>query len=237
MQLAIRIILSAALIVVDVAQASAAVATERQAQPIAGALSSSPSHAQRVIQKTETAWKRLSASICTGCGAPPQSSQAALLTSRDVLGTKPNTLKTAGTTTPVLTRVSARTWVKVADVQRARPHRASAQRHIRGHARLASIRRRPRYALRHPTRRNWRFAHARVRSVTQFQRATRPYRLGYAVGRENARFAALGSNWVSPRDRGYPLPRRSRQRHALCTYDRGFLSVLGLWPTVCVSSL
>ena len=34
-----------------------------------------------------------------------------------------------------------------------------------------------------------------------------------------------------------PFQEVSRQRHALCTYDRGFLTVLGLWPTVCVSSL
>ena len=71
MRLFIRIFLSAALVVADAAQATSIMAAEGGGKPAVGAPSSYQSHAQSVVEKNESAWKRISASICTGCGSPP----------------------------------------------------------------------------------------------------------------------------------------------------------------------
>ncbi len=238
MQLVVRILLAAVLIVADAVQASSVIAAESRAKPMAGGPASYQDREKSMLEKSERTWKRLSASICTGCGAPPQPSQAALLTSRYGVAPDPNSPKEAGLKKPEVAQPATRERSRVADERQIRSRHASARRQVRSRARLAAhVRGRTRYALRHPTRSYRRFARVWAQPVSLQPRMYRSHRRAHVTRRPYNHVVLLGSTWVSPRDRGYPLPRRSRQRHALCAYDRGFFSVLGLWPRVCVSSL
>ena len=218
--------------------------------------------AQKKLDDDERNWKRLTNSVCVGCGTLSRPVKAAPVTPGDVLARHSAPSRDLVAQTPDTTGATGSARVAAAPQKRLRY--ARLRRQLLSQARLvASVRQRsrltPRYArlrrqllsqtrpvarihhgsqraLLHPAWGHRRLAHLRVRYAGQAWRARRAsWRSQRLVGIRR-RFVALGSNWVSSRDRGHSPPHQARQRYALCTYGYGPFSLLGSWPSACVSS-
>ena len=233
MRAILRIALSAALMLTDATQSFSAMA----ASPEDKALGEHQVRMEKTLDRDEATWKRLSSSICTGCGPAPKP----LIIAPPAFGPLvPSSAEPAAARAkePEVAQAATPPRPRSALQQRSRPRYASARRQVRSHTQLTSrARRHARYALLRRMREERRIARPAARYASRLPRIARGHRRPRLVAAAGNRLVSLESHWVSPRDRGYPLPRRSRQRLALCAYDRGFFSVVGLWPNVCVTGL
>ena len=233
MRAILRVALAAALMLTDATQSFSAMAASLEDN----ALGAYQARMKKTLDRDEATWKRLSSSICTGCGSAPKPLiiAPATITTMVPSGAEPSAAKAKE---PEVAQAATPPRSRSALQQRSRPRYASARRQVRSHTRLTSrARRHARYALLRRMREERRIARSAARYASRMPRITRSHRRTRLVAAAGNRLVSLESHWVSPRDRGYPLPRRSRQRLALCAYDRGFFSVVGLWPNVCVTGL
>jgi hypothetical protein len=218
--------------------------------------------AQKKLDDDERAWKRLTNSICVGCGSPSQPAKTAPVTPGNVLA-RPSAPSgdlvaqrpaTAGATAPARVAAAPQKRLRYARLRRQLLSQARPVANVRQRSRLtpryARLRRqllsqaRPVARIHHGSQRAlldpaWghrRLARSRVRYAGQVWRARRTSWRAQRVVGIRRRFVAFGSNWVSSRDRGHSPPHRAWQRYALCTYGYGPFSLLGSWPSACVSS-
>lgn len=228
-----RVLLSAALVVTDVGQILPATAAENGGWYGGTASGSSKPHLRHALTDGDAMWKRLSTSICIGCGGE-QRPQAVAVAPEDALLRRPLPASAVATKEPTVAPASSTSEVKVVAAQPVRVRYTSTQRQAsRRRVQMAvRARQRSRLAALRAARKQRRLAQARLRYASQPSQTRRVQQ----QARSRRGYVQLASNWVSPRDRGYPLPPRSRPRPALCAYDRGFFTVAGLWPTTCVSS-
>jgi hypothetical protein len=233
MRAILRVALAAALILTDATQSFSALAASLDDN----ALGAYQARMKRTLDRDEATWKRLSNSICTGCGSAPK--PLIIAPPAFAAAASPGTETPAGKVRePAIAEAATQPRSRSALQQRSRARYASARRQVRSHTRLTSrARRHARYALLRRVRDERRIARSAAQYASRLPRITRSHRRTRLVAATGNPLSLLQSNWVSPRDRGYPLPRRSRQRLALCAYDRGFFSVVGLWPNVCVAGL
>ena len=237
MRVILRVALSAALILTDATQSFAAM-TATQDDNAAVAYER---RMKKVVDGSDATWKRLSSSICTGCGSAPSPlviDPPSLTAAVPSSVTKPSV---ATANEPVTAQAAIPLPSRTSEQRRPRARYAGVRRQTRSYTRLGwRGRRHARYAFLprlHRTVAQAHAAHSTTRHARRASRITWKHSRTQVAAVANARPVTRKSDWVSPRDRGYPLPKRSRQRYAICTYDRGFLAALGLERSVCVAAL
>jgi len=190
---------------------------------------------QKKLDDDERSWKRLTNSICVGCGTPSQLMKAAPVNPGEVLAR--HSAPSGDLVAKALETAKTATHVRVAAASRKRLRYAKLRRQLLSRTqRVAHIRQRSRTASLHPAWSDRHVARARIRYAGQALRTRRAQWQTRKVAAIRRRFVALGSNWVRRSDPGHSPPHRIRQRYALCTYSYGAFFLPGLWPTACVSS-
>ncbi|MDR7038909.1 hypothetical protein J2X36_003681 [Methylobacterium sp. BE186] len=217
--------------------------------------------AQRKLDEDERAWKRITASICSGCGASAPG-RAVPVTPGEVLArTAPaartaETAENAGPVTgdPVRTTEARAPRLRYARLRRqllGQPRAPVARSRLATEQAAAAGRRKAAYAV----RRHLRYAAYRrhllrqARAAAEIRRRARYARLGRVlrpVGRARDRLAlsrrpverrqllaSLGGGGAG--DRRSSLPRPVRSHDALCTYGYGPFVPTGGYPSVCVT--
>jgi hypothetical protein len=150
MRLLIRITMAASLIMADAAQAASLTEAQGERQAANERATSYEARAARLkntLDRDEKTWKRLSASICTGCGSPPppleidRAGPLSLPTHREADTRTPDTEKTASTS------ATQPASIKSAALQEHRKGRTRVVRSTRSSVRVtARVRRYARYA-------------------------------------------------------------------------------------------
>lgn len=164
MRLLIRVMLSAVLILADAVQAATVLAAETGGLP---ADSVAPRYQQRMrgmLEKDASTWKRIVASICSGCGAPLPPSETARILPAYLANRNPE-----ATTQPEpgsqSTIQSASALTQTAAPAKAKVRFASARRYVRARTRITrSVQRRARYALWRQHRHGMRIARLQPRN-------------------------------------------------------------------------
>jgi hypothetical protein len=234
MRVLVRTIMAASLIMADAAQAASLTATqggqqaETQVTPYEARL-------KNILDRDEKSWKRLSASICAGCGAPPPPLEIANATPSYV-----RAQREAAAAPPPPATTASKHAARPASVQSAalREYEGARTRVVRSsstHVRLtAKARRYARYARLRLIRHQRRLAllqaqrrHALLAARAQ-QTAHRVRVAGLGLGgseREEARFG----------DERRPVPLPPERPDMLCADDRG-VATTGFRPSsACVS--
>lgn len=234
MRLFIRLAMAIALIVGDAAQAASLVAIDSRGDE--GGAASYTARAKQILDRDEKSWKRISASICTGCGtAPPP---------LEIASAVPNYLKirraaaaeqTDKTVEAMPQQAVPQTQsVALRSEQTARPQ---AARPNRSRTRLsARARKYARYARLRLIRRQMRLARLHDRS------GMRPVRLSQT--RRRARTVQvsvleLNGRWgdtQNSRNQPVPVPLPPSRPAALCAYDRGLVTAEAKLSVACTSS-
>lgn len=233
MRVLVRTIMAASLIMADAAQAASLTATQD-----GGVLESQAARYQarlkNILDRDEKSWKRLSASICAGCGSPPPPLAIAhatplyVRTQREAIAALPST--EAATSNPAIKPVSIRNAAVLhrkepSHVERAKPNTArlaKARRHVR-FARLRLIRHQRRLALLQAEKRRQAAAALTVR-----HQGSRIRLAGLGFGGPGGGADRAGSE---RRPTPFPPPRPDM----LCADDRG-LSTAGIRSSsACIS--
>ncbi len=189
---------------------------------------------QKRLDDDERSWKRLTNSICAGCGTAHQPVKAPPVNPGEVLARhslpsgdlEAKASETAKNTSPVRVAAAPRKRLRYAKLRRQLLSQTRRAAHIRQRSRTASL---------HPAWSDRHVARARVRFAGQALRMYRAHWQTRKVVAIRRRFVALGSKWVRARNPGHS-PHRNRQRYALCTYSYGAYFPAALWPIACVSS-
>ncbi len=190
---------------------------------------------QKRLDDNERSWKRLTNSICVGCGTAHQPVKAPPVNPGEVLARhsppsgdlEAKAPETAKNTSPVRVAAAPRKRLRYAKLRRQLLSQTQRVAHIRQRSRTASLH--PAWSARHVAR-------ARVRYAGQALRMHRAHWQTRKVVAIRRRFVALGSNRVRRSYPGHSPSHLIRQRYALCTYSYGAFFPVGLWPTACVSS-
>jgi hypothetical protein len=231
MRLLVRVTMAISLIVADAAQA-ASLAAPQGGRAAEDQVTNYEARLQRILERDERNWRRLSASICSGCGsAPPPSDLASatplyLRARREAVAgaTEPEAVKTTSALKPVSTRsATAQREDERGRAARAKPRPArwaKARRHVR-YARLRMIRHQRRLALLQAQRKR------RAAAVLAMRPATHRIRLaGLPSG-------VLGSEaGTSGRERR-PTPLPPPRPDILCADDRGLGAAGARSSTTC----
>lgn len=228
MRLLVRVTMAISLIVADAAQA-ASLAVPQGGRASEDQVTNYEARLQRILERDERNWRRLSASICSGCGsAPPPSDLASatplyLRARREAVAADPETVKT----TSALRPVSARSATAQREDERGRAARAKprparwakARRHVR-YARLRMIRHQRRLALLQAQRKR------RAAAVLAMRPSTHRIRLaGLPAG-------VFGSGAGTSGHERRPTPLPPPRPDILCADDRG-LGAAGARPSTC----
>lgn len=236
MRLLIRVTMVASLITADAAQAASLTAT----QGGRGAESQATNYEarfQNILDRDERNWKRLSASICTGCGSPPpplEIARAAPLTGHAPRSTAAATL---GTETTGTTSVSKPNPIRNVALQEHGEERARGVQ-ARPHATRLTVR----------TRRYARYARLRIlrhhRHLALLQARKRRHALLALRARHHAHRVRLATLGFGPAERGEahsggeprPVPLPPERPDLLCADDRGTGAAGDHTSSACISS-
>lgn len=138
MRLLIRITMAASLIMADAAQAASLTEAQGERQAANEQAASYQARFKNILDRDEKKWKRLSASICTGCGSPPppleitKTNPLYLPTRREADTGTPDTEKAASTS------ATQPASIKSAALQEHRKGRTRVVRSARSSVRLAA---------------------------------------------------------------------------------------------------
>lgn len=147
MRLLIRIIMAASLIMADAAQAASLTEAQDERQAANDRAASYQARFKYILDRDEKTWRRLSASICTGCGSPPpplaiDKNKSLYMPHRREAETRtPNTDKTASTS------ATQSASIQSTALHERRKGRTRVVRSTRSSVRVAArVRRHARYA-------------------------------------------------------------------------------------------
>lgn len=226
MRIFIRTIMAASLIMADAAQAASLTVAQggRQAE---NQVTPYEARLKNILDRDEKSWKRLSASICAGCGAPPPPLEIASATPSYV-----RARREAAAAAPSPTTTASTSVTRPASVQSAalREYEGTPSRTVRSkpnHIRLtAKARRYARYARLRMIR------HQRRLALLQAQRRHALHAARAQHTAHRVRLAALGfsgSERVEAHsgDERRPVPLPPQRPDTLCADNRGILTTDG----------
>jgi hypothetical protein len=234
MRVLVRTIMAASLIMADAAQAASLTATQggRQAE---NQVTPYEARLKNILDRDEKSWKRLSASICAGCGAPPAPLEIAHATPlhvqahREAAAAKPRPEMAASTST------NQPASVQSAALREYEGARTRAVRSKLNHARLtAQARRYARYARLRMIR------HQRRLALLQAQRRHALHTARAQHTAHRVKVAALGLGGPEREgarfgDERRPIPLPPERPNTLCADDRG-LAMTGARSSMCAGS-
>lgn len=239
MRVIIRVALAAALIVGDAAQAASLVAAGGGRSAEGERTSSYMDRYKRIVDQDEKTWKRVSASICAGCGAPPKPLEIArAVPLYKQVSREAQAASRQDPPAVAITQTSQKPRVQSAALQPARVKTVKTERLVRRSARLARLKsKRARYARLRLIREQKRLALIQARRAGQSLRLARrrnplPSLKVAALDVDVQPSAAVSAGGQQPQ----PVPLPPRRPDALCTYDRGLVRAEGQWSVTCVSA-
>lgn len=237
MRLLIHVAMAATLIVADAAQAASLVTAGANGQTRGGALQSSAERYKRITDRDVTNWRRISASICTGCGAPPPPLEIAraepryLQALRDAEAGTQQAEKAKSTQPPTAPRIQS------AAFQREKTERTRAERQVRRYARVAGrTRKHARYARQRLVQAPKRLALLQAQKERRTLRLSEIRRRAPAVRVAELQLGAQRDRGLNSGDQPRPVPLPPRRPDALCVYDRGLVRAEVQGSEACVSS-
>jgi hypothetical protein len=203
MRLLIRIIMAASLIMADAAQAASLTEAQGERQAANERAASYQARFKNILDHDEKTWRRLSTSICTGCGSPPppreiaKAKSLALPTYHEADTRTPNAEKTASTSATQSTSIQSTALQErrnghtrvVRSTRNSVRSAARAQRYVR-YARLRMIRHQRRLAL--LQMRKQRRAHALLASRARYH----PHHVKLAAWSFKPPFTAWVAMWM-----------------------------------------
>lgn len=226
--------MAASLIMADAAQAASLTATQG-GREMEGQATNYEARLKNILDRDERNWRRLSASICNGCGSPPPALEIAhatplyLRAQREAAAAAPAPVTTVRTPTP-----------RPASVQSAalREYEGGLARAVRSKAsharRTAQARRHARYARARIIRHQRRLAYLRAQKERQALIGVKAQQTAHRT-----RLAGLagtpGSGMGYPGGDRRPTPLPPPRPDTVCADDRG-LATAGFRPSsACVS--
>ena len=239
MRVIIRVAMAATLIVGDAAQAASLVAAGGRRPANGEQTSAGLDPYKRIMEQDEKTWKRVSTSVCAGCGIPLKPLVIARATPLYKQASRnPDAAPAKGDATAEAAQTTQRPRIQTAALQRAGVKSRKAERLVRRYARLAAMKgKHARYARLRLIREHRRLA------LLQAQRASRALRATQRQHRAApVRLAALqvpiqqGGPANSGDHQPRPVPLPPRRPDAVCTYDRGLVGAEGQWSVGCVGA-
>lgn len=240
MRIFIRTLMAASLIMADAAQAASLAAPRVRGEARQEQATPYETRMTNILDRDEKTWKRLSASICAGCGSPPPPLEIARATpmyvraQREAAAAKPAPMTTASTsaTRPASVQSAALREYEGAPGRavRSKPSdvrlTAKARRYARyaRYARLRMIRHQRRLALLQAQKRT----HARLAASRTQHHAQRVRLASLGFGTSERAESRSG-------DERRPVPLPPQRPDTLCADDRGSAAA-GSRSSACVSS-
>ncbi|MGH1570477.1 hypothetical protein ACRAWG_07100 [Methylobacterium sp. P31] len=237
MHLLFRIIMAGSLIMADAAQAASLTEAHGERQAANERAASYQARFKNMLDRDEKTWRRLSASICTGCGSPPPPLEIAKATplylraQRAVeVGTPgPETTASASAAQPAATQSAAR--------QEHREGRSRVVRSTRSSVRLtARARRHARYARLRLIRHERRLALLRAQKRRHALLASRARHHAHRVELAALGFGASQREAPPSGDQRRPVPLPPPRPDMLCADDRGLAAAGGASASACVGA-
>jgi hypothetical protein len=237
MRLLIRVIMAGSLIMADAAQAASLTEAQAERQAASQRATSYQARFKNMLDRDEKTWRRLSASICSGCGSPPPPLEIAKTTPLYL-----RTQRAVAAGTP-----SLETTTSTSAAQQPSTQSAALQEHREGRTRVArSTRSSVRLTAR--ARRHARYAHLRMirhqRRLALLQAQKRKHALLASRARHHAhrvKLAALG--FGAPQreappsgEQRHPVPLPPPRPDMLCADDRGLVTAGDASASACVSA-
>jgi hypothetical protein len=231
MHLLVRTLMAASLIAADAAHAASLTATQARREAEKEQVTSYDARIKDILDRDERSWKRISASICVGCGSPPPPLEIVHATpsypraQRAVATSKPATVTTASTADipPASAQSAALREYEGARIRvvHSKPNRVRSAAKARRYARLRMIRHQRRLALLRAQRRH-------AVPAAQAQHTASRVRMASLEG-------VLGRETGYPGGERRPTPLPPQRPDTLCADDRGLVKA-GFRPSsVCVS--
>lgn len=236
MRVLVRTVMAASLIMADAAQAASLAAPHGGGEAGKQQLTPYEARMTNILDRDEKSWKRLSASICTGCGSPPPPLEIARATPSYVRAQREAAAATsspATTTSPSAERPAS---VQSAALREYEGERTRAVRSKPNHVRLtARARRYARYAHLRMLRHQRRLALLQAQKRRHALLASRAHRHAHRVRLAALEFGTSEREGAHSGDERRPVPLPPPRPDTLCADDRG-LAAAGGRPSACISS-
>ncbi|GJE45400.1 hypothetical protein AEGHOMDF_4594 [Methylobacterium soli] len=191
------------------------------------ALSEKQHRLSQKIEQDERNWKRLTSSICAGCGLPSHSSGQGRVTPGDVLAKSSMPSRNQVSEARTVAQAEASRPTLVASVLRPKVRYVKLRRQLLRQTRLAdaAIRRRAHTAQSRAWRRKH-YARAHLRTIRRMARALPSLPAARLRITAKANFVSLRGSRAMERGRNTPVRTSTRQRYALCTYSYDLFQLL-----------
>lgn len=235
MRIFVRTLMAASLIMADAAQAASLATPQGRREAEKEQVTSYDARLKNILDRDERTWKRVSASICAGCGSPPPPLEIARATP---LYVRAQRNAAAATPSPATTASAAAT--RPASVQSAalREYEGERTRVVRSkpnHVRLtAKARRYARYARLRMIRHQQRLALLRAQRRRHALLASRAQRHAHRVRIASLGFGASERGETGSSDERRPVPLPPARPDTLCADDRGLVTSAARYT--CVST-